>query len=140
MFGENAMTVISVSQLVQEGASHADKDVEVVGWVVDRFEHRAIYGTETDAVDQCHRRGIWMAGSLPQRQTVRGDGPLHGLHVKVRGRFHHQPRSGAGHMGLFPAWIGVKTYEVLDQIAETGCTESRDDLVVPNVTAPARDR
>src|SRR5207245_11642009 len=66
------------------------------------------------------RQGIWLSGALPQRRTVRGDGPLHGLRVKLSGKFHWEPKRGAGHMGLWRAWLGVKSCDVIDSTAELG--------------------
>lgn len=118
------MNAFTVSQLLSEGAAHANLDVEVVGWVVDRFEHRAIYDTGAGKLGRGpgQSQGIWLSGALPECRTVRGKGPLHGLRAKLSGKFHWQPRSGAGHMGLWPAWLGVKSYEVLDPIAEPDAT------------------
>jgi hypothetical protein len=112
------MPVCSVKQLVEGGAPYSNSDVELEGWVVDRFEHRAIYDTMADATGRNYGHGVWMSGALPRRKFVRGDGPLHGLRVKLHGKFHWQPRSGAGPMSLFPAWIGVRTLEVLSPSAE----------------------
>lgn len=116
------MLPLSVSQLVEDGATYSNSDVEVVGWVVDRFEHRAIYDTR-DTTTTRYRHGIWLTGQLPERQTVRGDGPLHGLRVKVSGKFHCQPGGGAGHMNLWAAWIGVRSYEVIADNGELGASE-----------------
>ncbi len=113
------MLVLSVNQLIEEGATHSNSEVEVVGWAVDRFEHRAIYDSQAAAMSAAaaitpsSSHGIQIRGTLPERKTIRGDGPLHGLRVKLTGKFHWQPRSL-----LWPAWIGVKSHEVIDQIAE----------------------
>lgn len=112
------MPLLSVNQLLEAGAAHHDSDVEVIGWVVAVPEHWAIHDSK-DATDYRRRgEGIWITGALPQPRSPRDFSPLHGAQVKLCGKFHWQPRSGAGHFRGFRAWIGVKAYEVLQTRAE----------------------
>ena len=102
---------LTVSDLLASGTSHADAEVAVVGWVWDRFEHRAIYDSPPSSVQPERSSGIWLEGQLPTRRASHGDGPLHGKRVVVAGKFHWQPNRGAGHFSLWPAWIGVRRVE-----------------------------
>lgn len=117
-YGLCFMAALSVTHLIADGPRFADSDVEVVGWVVDRFEHCAIYDASSPTVAFASSQGIWLSGALPHGKSARGNGPLDGKRVKFTGKFHWQPKNGAGHMGLFPAWLGVKTHTVVDERAE----------------------
>jgi hypothetical protein len=99
----------TVRELLAEGASRADTEISVSGWVWDRFEHRAIYHSLPESTDPDPKTGVWLSGQLPRRLTSRGNGPLHRQFVQLTGKFHWQPNHGAGHFGLWPAWLGVKT-------------------------------
>lgn len=105
--------VFTVTELLAQGASQADLEVSVAGFVWDRFEHCAIYDSLTTAATPDPKRGIWLSGQLPNRRTGRGDGPLHGQSVRITGKFHWQPKKGAGHFGLWPAWLGVRSVEIV---------------------------
>ena len=104
---------MTVDELLASGAEQADQDVVVCGWVWDRFEHRAIYPSLPASGQPNERTGIWLNGNLPQRHSMRGDGPLHQQHIQATGRFHWQPRSGAGHFNRWIAWIGVQQIQVV---------------------------
>ena len=108
---------LTISDLLVSGASHADSEIAVVGWVWDRFEHCAIYDSLPSLGHPEPSAGVWLAGQLPARRTARGDSPLHGQRVIVAGRFHWQPNSGAGHFSLWPAWIGVRRVESMSTSA-----------------------
>lgn len=106
-------TRLTVSDLLASGPSHADSEVVVVGWVWDRFEHRAIYDSLPSSGHPEPSAGIWLAGQFPARRTSVGAGPLHGQRVVIAGKFHWQPNTGAGHLSLWLAWIGVRLVECM---------------------------
>ena len=119
-------TAFTVTELLAQGASQANLEVSVSGWVWDRFEHCAIYDSLTATAEPDPRFGIWLSGQLPTRSNSRGDGPLHRQSVRLTGKFHWQPKTGAGHFGLWPAKLGVKTVEhIADPSAES--TRPRDE-------------
>jgi hypothetical protein len=106
-------SVYTVRELLDRGASQTDLDIAVTGWVWDRFEHRAIYESLTGIAKPDPQVGIWLRGQLPRRRTIRGDGPLHRVQVRLTGRLHWRPKAGAGHGSLWPAWIGVRMVEII---------------------------
>jgi hypothetical protein len=118
----------SVRELLADGPRQSDREITLTGWVWDRLEHCAIYDFDflaaTNHPDT--KAGIWLRGNLPQRRTTRGDGPLHRAHVQVTGKFHWQPKSGAGHFNSWPAWIGVRSVERLAE-SDPDATPSQNE-------------
>ena len=106
-------SVFTVAELLALGASQNDFEVCVKGCVWDRFEHFAIYDSLTTTAEPEPTVGIWLAGQLANRRPRRDDGPLHRQSVRLIGKFHWQPKRGAGHFSLWPAWLGVRAVEVL---------------------------
>jgi hypothetical protein len=104
----------TVAELLAHGASKAEQQVSVSGWVWDLFEHCAIYDQLPAVATPDPKGGIWLSGQLPERRTTRGDGPLHRKLVRLTGKFHWQPKRGAGHFGRWPAWLGVVAVEHID--------------------------
>jgi hypothetical protein len=109
------MSYLSVLQLLEKGSDISETIVEVEGWIVDRFEHKAIYGSMNDASKRITKKAVWLSGGMPKRNTARGKGSLDGALVRIRGKFHWQPNRGAGHGGLFSAWIGVQNIELIQE-------------------------
>ena len=101
----------TVTELLAQGASQADLEVSVSGWVWDRFEHCAIYDSLTATTDPNPKDGIWLRGQLPNRRASRGDGPLHRQSVRLTGKFHWQPKKGAGHGILGATTTDVRGYD-----------------------------
>src|SRR4051794_36813939 len=107
------MRALSVTELLEGGSVFANQDVVVTGYVWDRFEHRALYETLPAAGQPESKSGVCLAGQLPERPSGRGDGPLHGKHIAASGEFHWTPKAGAGHFGLWPAWLAIRQFTLL---------------------------
>jgi len=116
-------SAFTVRELIDRGESYAGQEITVTGWVWDRFEHHAIYNSLTGTAQPDPQIGIWLRGQLPRRGTIRGDGPLHRVQVRLSGRFHWRPKARAGHGSLWPAWIDVRAVVIITPAVESKAPE-----------------
>jgi hypothetical protein len=100
--GPRMNTDFSVKELLANGHLQAEQEVTLTGWVWQQFEHCAIYDDVSPiaAIPPDHDVGISLSNLTMRRHNLREGGPLHRMRVRVTGKFHWRPKSGAGHMSL----------------------------------------
>jgi ABC-type enterobactin transport system permease subunit len=103
--------VISTSlvRLLAHPEKYNGKRVEVIGYYHSAFEESGLYLTKDDAMNSNTESGLWIGGIAKGADTNRVHRVKEGF-VRVAGTFSYSPKSGAGHMGLWPAELKDITF------------------------------
>jgi len=103
--------VISTSlvRLLAHPEKYNGKRVEVIGYYHSGFEERGLYLTKDDATNLNTESGLWIGGIAKGADTNRVHSVKEGF-VRVAGTFSYSSKSGAGHMGLWPAELKDITF------------------------------
>lgn len=106
-----AKDVISTSliRLLVHPEEYEGKRVEVIGYYHSGFEEKALYLTKDDATNLNTQNGLWIGSIAKGADKNRVHFVKKGF-VRVAGTFSYRPRSGAGHMGLWPAELKEITF------------------------------
>ena len=103
--------VISTSliRLLAHPEQYNGKRVQVIGYYHSELEESALYLTKDDATNLNCENGLWIGSYAKGADTNRVQWVREGF-VRVAGTFSYSPKTGAGHMGLWPAELKDITF------------------------------
>jgi hypothetical protein len=101
---EGGAIFTSIVRLLAHPDQYEGKEVEIIGHYASGQELHAIFLTAEDARSGNSQSAIWLdfnaAATNSLVSTKIKSGP-----VMVIGTFHHVPREGVGHMGMWPGEV-----------------------------------